>query len=733
MRHPVPLMLFALLLAALFTAPSRMQSSPEDVPFDQLPLGLQRSPEDIAAMEAQFVGLPSIDSLLPPLYLPQADGTAAISHYVIPQTIKVGITRIYGCSAWLNAGQPIEEIIEIPFDDYAKQVLPNEWIHTWEPEALRAGAVAVKTFGWWRINITTLYPGVYRPEGVHVVDNTCDQVFIQNSYRESTDAAVDATWPYRMTREGLIRNIHYLDTDARCDATPILRPCMGQWGTQNMAEDGASWEEILTHYYAPIEITPVRVIPPNTNVVSNPRFRSGLAAWQTFGDVAGLSTEGAQLRFYRPSGSTQTAVVFQDMDYQAYTGTPVQVKLRLGNTSDQDKRVAVHLHHVDDWVGALSCEFTLAANSPPLTYTLRGLTADAWRALRLEIHALSADSAPAYVVDRAVVKHLPDMDINALGCELPTPGRPKFSTPQTGAVVPFDFDLTLQAGRSNYRVGYNPQYRLQIATDPDFASLLSTVEGPLNAQQQTLRVDLSASGADLYYLRAQQSDGMDLSSKWSKTLTLDVRDFPDEPTLLRPAGTDVEGAGLVFAWTDDPTADSYRLVVKDSQKTRVLRQDFNRAQANCDGATCGVALEALPASLVNDEAYRWKVRAQKNTEKTKSRNLRFSAVIPGTPTLSQPPNEAELSSTIFDFAWADVPAADDFRVKVRLPDRSRLKLKGTRADFACADDGLCSVSASELGINPAQTGLYRWNVRARQVEPLAKLVVPKFRFTLTAP
>src|SRR5690606_24504273 len=34
-------------------------------------------------------------------------------------------------------------LVDIGFDDYAKQVLPNEWIASWEQKSLQAGAIAI--------------------------------------------------------------------------------------------------------------------------------------------------------------------------------------------------------------------------------------------------------------------------------------------------------------------------------------------------------------------------------------------------------------------------------------------------------------------------------------------------------------------------------------------------------------------------------------------------------------
>lgn len=67
-----------------------------------------------------------------------------------PSSIRVRMTRLE------QPGGPVI-IHTVNFQDYLKVVLPNEWTANWQnsdgtPESLRAGAVAVRTFGWYRVN-----------------------------------------------------------------------------------------------------------------------------------------------------------------------------------------------------------------------------------------------------------------------------------------------------------------------------------------------------------------------------------------------------------------------------------------------------------------------------------------------------------------------------------------------------------------------------------------------------
>jgi hypothetical protein len=193
--------------------------------------------------------------LLPEVPVPPAVLQSG-SHDTIPETIRVARTGYKLCADWLDAGRPVLSVEEVPFRDYVKHVLPNEWIASWEPAALQAGAMAVKHFAWYKI----LTQVRYEETGADVLDNTCDQYYAPNTNYDTTDAAVDATWDYIMHREGRVFPIFYLNLRERCEVSPY-QPCMPQWGTQEDAEAGYTWQQILQRYYAPDAI--FRAAPPD--------------------------------------------------------------------------------------------------------------------------------------------------------------------------------------------------------------------------------------------------------------------------------------------------------------------------------------------------------------------------------------------------------------------------------------------------------------------------------------
>lgn len=76
----------------------------------------------------------------------------------------------------------------IDFATYLRNVLPNEWISSWKPEALKMGAISVRSFGWYYVN----HPK-YSNLGAYVGNTTNCQVYNPNTSTPQTDAAFKAT------------------------------------------------------------------------------------------------------------------------------------------------------------------------------------------------------------------------------------------------------------------------------------------------------------------------------------------------------------------------------------------------------------------------------------------------------------------------------------------------------------------------------------------------------------
>ena len=167
---------------------------------------------------------------------------AAYSDWAPPDNIRV-----------YRTGTSTVEVV--PFREYVKHVLPNEWVPTWAPASLRAGAMAVKEYAWYWISVG----GKQAALGADVKDNTDDQVYDPNVSYASTDAAVDATWAYVLLRNNELFQAQYCagsygaDPSADC---PWANEYMTQWGTAYYADQGQSWTWICRFYYPDTAIAP---------------------------------------------------------------------------------------------------------------------------------------------------------------------------------------------------------------------------------------------------------------------------------------------------------------------------------------------------------------------------------------------------------------------------------------------------------------------------------------------
>ncbi|MEU8381782.1 SpoIID/LytB domain-containing protein [Streptosporangium sp. NPDC048865] len=147
----------------------------------------------------------------------------------------------------------LNRVDRVEFKTYIKNVLPNEWPSYWPKESLRAGAIAVKNFGWyWALRSASKTPG---GQCYDVTDTTASQVYRPGSARAATNAAVDATWGTRMTRGGSVFRAQYCATTTACGHW-VTGDWMSQTGSRDKARTGWSASRILRHYYRGIVLTP---------------------------------------------------------------------------------------------------------------------------------------------------------------------------------------------------------------------------------------------------------------------------------------------------------------------------------------------------------------------------------------------------------------------------------------------------------------------------------------------
>lgn len=194
--------------------------------------------------------------------------STASATQAMPSTIRVG--RSCSCKS-------CSTVVTVSMETYAKRVLGNEWITSWNAESLKAGAVAIRTYGAYY---------VYHPVSgsFDICDNTCCQVYGTTQYT-STDNACNATANQYMMdvnnnfgfAEYSAENNDSTGADGCGNCYTSNKPndgqclydsvCCGttqnghgqgmcQWGSQRWAANQAktySW--ILSHYYAAYSYT----------------------------------------------------------------------------------------------------------------------------------------------------------------------------------------------------------------------------------------------------------------------------------------------------------------------------------------------------------------------------------------------------------------------------------------------------------------------------------------------
>lgn len=138
------------------------------------------------------------------------------------------------------------------FGTYLDDVLPNEWEGSWPTQALEAGAVSVRSFGWYYDN----YPK-YPTIGAAVDNTTNSQVFKFGTAQTATNNAISATAGQAMngptyngsTEQGGFFKAGTYDSGIRDSQTWAWLNNNYQYGDQYWANQGKSYTWMLTYYY----------------------------------------------------------------------------------------------------------------------------------------------------------------------------------------------------------------------------------------------------------------------------------------------------------------------------------------------------------------------------------------------------------------------------------------------------------------------------------------------------
>lgn len=157
-----------------------------------------------------------------------------------------------------TTSKPTYTITTVPFDQYVENVLPMEWVASWDGDALKAGAVAVKSYAWYWVTHYGGYVGRTHSASTcfDVTDDTNFQVYRAGSATTRTTQAVQATWRVAARRGGQVLQASYrayLNSTGEACGAYANGTTLSQYGTQacNQASTGNKYNVILGKYYYP--------------------------------------------------------------------------------------------------------------------------------------------------------------------------------------------------------------------------------------------------------------------------------------------------------------------------------------------------------------------------------------------------------------------------------------------------------------------------------------------------
>ena len=141
--------------------------------------------------------------------------------------------------------------VTVSFSDYVKNVASSEIYPTWDESALRANILAIVSFALNRV-----YTEFYRSRGYdfQITNNTAyDQAFVSGrSYFENISRLVDELFNDYLRRPGFVEPL----AAKFCNGTTVTCQGLSQWGSQNLAQQGYTYDQILRSYYGNVEIVP---------------------------------------------------------------------------------------------------------------------------------------------------------------------------------------------------------------------------------------------------------------------------------------------------------------------------------------------------------------------------------------------------------------------------------------------------------------------------------------------
>lgn len=156
-------------------------------------------------------------------------------------------------------------------------------------------------------------------------------------------------------------------------------------------------------------------IAPGTQMIRNESFVDGRFWWGLWGDLS-FNVTGEAMHMYRPAGAIRRGALFQSINYNIPTGSPLYTKLTVSNTSPNTKAVQVLL--TDQWRETFYCVFNVPANTGPTDLYIRDTTSIDWGRPTMIIYLLTSNVTddPELIVDDVTLHYRPNNPITTSRC-----------------------------------------------------------------------------------------------------------------------------------------------------------------------------------------------------------------------------------------------------------------------------------------------------------------------------
>jgi hypothetical protein len=166
----------------------------------------------------------------------------------------------------------------VDFETYVEKVMAAEWPSSWPIETLKAGAVAIKQYAWYK----ALTPRTGSAGCYDVRDDSLDQLY-SPAYSPTANhiLAVESTWDQSVLRSGsFILTGYGPGADVAC-GSDANGSTLRQQSSRRCGLNGMKWADILLTYYSPggsIQNPPSLPGPP-TGVTAAPFDASAFVSW----------------------------------------------------------------------------------------------------------------------------------------------------------------------------------------------------------------------------------------------------------------------------------------------------------------------------------------------------------------------------------------------------------------------------------------------------------------------